>query len=171
MPARHIVLLLLSLLLAGCSPARIANLVTPRGGFEVRRDITYGAEPRQTLDLYVPDETRPDAPLVVFFYGGNWSSGTKGDYLFLAQALTAQGHPVAVPDYRLYPQVRFPAFVEDGAEAVARARDALARIEGAPAARPCSWATPRGRRSRRSWRSTSAIFARPASGPARPSRE
>ena len=130
MPARHIVLLLLSLILAGCSPARIANLATPRGGFEVRRDIAYGAEPRQALDLYLPDETRPGAPLVVFFYGGDWSSGAKGDYLFLAQALTAQGHPVAVPDYRLYPQVRFPAFVEDGAEAVARARDALARIEG-----------------------------------------
>ena len=63
-------------------------------------------------------------------HGGNWSSGAKGDCLFLAQALTAQGHPVVVPDYRLYPQVRFPAFVEDGAEAVARARDALARIEG-----------------------------------------
>ena len=130
MPARHIVLLLLSLILAGCSPARLANLATPRGGFEVRRDIAYGAEPRQALDLYLPDETRPGAPLVVFFYGGDWSSGAKGDYLFLAQALTAQGHPVAVPDYRLYPQVRFPAFVEDGAEAVARARDALARIEG-----------------------------------------
>ena len=37
---------------------------------------------------------------------------------------------MAVPDYRLYPQVRFPAFIEDGAEAVARARDVLARIEG-----------------------------------------
>ena len=129
MSARHCVLMLL-VVLAGCSPARLANLVTPRGGFEARRDIPYGAEPRQALDLYVPDETRPGAPLVVFFHGGNWSSGTKDDYLFLAQALTAQGHPVAVPNYRLHPQVRFPAFVEDGAQAVARARDALARIEG-----------------------------------------
>ena len=130
MPLRPLIVVLLFLALTGCTPADLANAVTPRGGFEVRRDVAYGADPRQALDLYVPDEARPGAPLVVHFYGGGWSSGAKEDYLFVAQALAARGYPVAVPDYRLYPQVRFPAFVEDGAEAVARARAALARIEG-----------------------------------------
>ena len=55
---------------------------------------------------------------MIFFYGGSWDSGSKGDYLFVAQALTASGYTVVIPDYRLYPEVRFPAFVEDGAQAV-----------------------------------------------------
>ena len=115
---------------AGCSPADLANALTPRGGFALTRDVAYGADPRQRLDLYVPREVRPGAALVVHLYGGAWSSGAKEDYLFVAQALTARGHPVAVADYRLHPQVTFPAFVRDGAGAVAAARDALAGIEG-----------------------------------------
>jgi acetyl esterase/lipase len=55
---------------------------------------------------------------VIFFYGGSWDSGSKGDYLFVAQALVAGGYAVVIPDYRLYPAVRFPAFVDDGARAV-----------------------------------------------------
>jgi acetyl esterase/lipase len=54
---------------------------------------------------------------VIFFYGGAWDSGTKSDYLFVAQALAANGLAVVVPDYRIYPDVRFPAFVEDAAAA------------------------------------------------------
>jgi acetyl esterase/lipase len=55
---------------------------------------------------------------VIFFYGGSWDSGSKADYLFVGQALAANGHTVVIPDYRLYPAVRFPAFVDDGARAV-----------------------------------------------------
>ena len=60
---------------------------------------------------------------MIFFYGGSWDSGSKGDYLFVAQALTASGYTVIIPDYRLYPEVRFPAFVQDGAQAVRWASD------------------------------------------------
>ena len=60
---------------------------------------------------------------MIFFYGGSWDSGKKGDYLFVAQALASRGLTVIVPDYRLYPEVRFPAFVEDGAEATRWAAD------------------------------------------------
>jgi acetyl esterase/lipase len=59
------------------------------------------------------------APLVVFFYGGGWRSGAKQDYEFVAASLTEAGLIVAIPDYRLFPDVRFPVFVEDGALAVA----------------------------------------------------
>lgn len=128
---RPLALTLLALLsLAGCSPADFANLLTPRGGFELRRDVPYGPGPRQSFDLYVPQSPAPGAPLVVFFYGGGWNSGDKGDFLFVAQAFTQAGYPVAIPDYRLYPQVRFPGFVQDGAAAVAAARAHLAGLEG-----------------------------------------
>jgi acetyl esterase/lipase len=60
---------------------------------------------------------------VIFFYGGSWDSGSKNDYLFVAQALAASGCAVVIADYRLYPAVRFPAFVDDGARAVRWAAD------------------------------------------------
>ena len=53
----------------------------------------------------------------MFFYGGSWQSGSKSDYLALGQAFASKGIAVAVADYRVYPQVRYPAFLEDGARA------------------------------------------------------
>jgi acetyl esterase/lipase len=105
-------------LLGGCSPAALLNATVPRKGYTLEPDIAYGPGPRHKLDLYRPDTPRPDGKAVIFFYGGSWDSGSKGDYLFVAQALTASGYTVVIPDYRLYPEVRFPAFVEDGARAV-----------------------------------------------------
>ena len=109
--------------LGGCSPAALLNATVSRRGYTLQPDIAYGADPRQKLDLYLPDTPRADGKAVIFFYGGSWDSGRKGDYLFVAQALTASGYTVIIPDYRLYPQVRFPAFVEDGAQAVRWASD------------------------------------------------
>jgi acetyl esterase/lipase len=63
----------------------------------------------------------------VFFHGGRWSFGRKEEYRFVAQSLAARGHAVAICDYRKYPEVRFPAFVEDGAAATAWALGHLPR--------------------------------------------
>ena len=104
--------------LSGCSPAALLNATVPHRGYTLEPDIAYGPDPRQKLDIYRPQTPRPDGKAVVFFYGGSWDSGSKSDYLFVAQALTASGYTVVIPDYRLYPEVRFPAFVQDGAEAV-----------------------------------------------------
>ena len=116
--ARRGLLASLAGLLGGCSPATLLNATVSRKGYSRETDIAYGIEARQKLDLYRPDKPRSDGKTVIFFYGGSWDSGSKGDYLFVAQALAANGHTVVIPDYRLYPEVRFPAFVEDGARAV-----------------------------------------------------
>lgn len=116
--ARRSLLASLAGFLGGCSPAALLNATVPRAGYTLERDIAYGPDPRQKLDLYRPDTPRADGKAVIFFYGGSWDSGSKSDYLFVAQALTANGYTVVIPDYRLYPSVRFPAFVEDGARAV-----------------------------------------------------
>lgn len=108
----------LTLLLSGCALPAL-NLVTPHSGYERTGDIAYGDQPRQTLDLYHPTEPEAGAPTLIFFYGGSWQEGYKGGYRFVAQALSDAGYRVVVPDYRLYPEVRFPAFVEDGANVVA----------------------------------------------------
>lgn len=104
--------------LTGCSPAALLNTTVPRKGYTLEADIPYGPNPRQKLDLYRPDTPRPDGKAVIFFYGGSWDSGAKSDYLFVAQALASRGIATIVADYRLYPEVRFPAFIEDGALAV-----------------------------------------------------
>jgi acetyl esterase/lipase len=104
-------------LLGGCSPASLLNVTVARAGYTLDPDIAYGPLLRQRLDLYLPQTPRPDGKAVIFFYGGSWHSGSKSDYLFVAQALAARGIAVVMPDYRVYPDVRFPAFLDDAAQA------------------------------------------------------
>lgn len=99
------------------------NSTVPREGFNREVDIAYGPLPRQKLDLYLPQQPRADGKTVIFFYGGSWDSGAKADYLFVGQALAARGIATIIPDYRVYPEVRFPAFVTDGAAATRWAAD------------------------------------------------
>jgi len=97
-------------------------------------DLPYGAQPRRRLDVYLPPPSRSPHCVVVFLYGGSWSSGSKDIYRFLGAALATRGVLAVIPDYRLYPAVRYPAFVEDAALALRWARDNAARF-GADASR------------------------------------
>lgn len=113
--------------LAGCSPVRLLN-----AGIDerlVQRDLAYGADPRQRVDLYQPppSQARPVAgwPVVLFFYGGSWNDGQRADYAFVGSALAARGLLTLVADYRLFPQVRYPDFLHDCAQATAWALASL----------------------------------------------
>lgn len=116
-------LLLSGLLLAGlvvaCSPLKAINAVTSGSGSEKQLDISYGTDPRNVLDVYRPRTQTAAAPVVVFFYGGSWNTGSRRDYAFVGEALASRGIVAVLADYRLYPQVRYPSFVEDSAQAVA----------------------------------------------------
>jgi acetyl esterase/lipase len=107
----------LSLLAAACSPLGILNGLAPKR--LAARDIAYGPGPRRTLDVYTPDRADGSAPVVVFLYGGSWDSGAKEEYRFVGGALAAAGFVTVIPDYRLYPEVRFPTFLDDCAAAFA----------------------------------------------------
>lgn len=109
---------LAALLLVACSPLPVLNLAVPSSGYKLARDLAYSELPRHRLDVYTPASGRLPAPVVVFFYGGRWSGGAKTQYRFVGQALASQGLVAVIADYRVYPQVRFPAFIEDGAKAV-----------------------------------------------------
>lgn len=117
---RLLLLSIAALLLAACSPLRAVNVFVSERGFERTEGISYGPEQRHRLDVYVPRvEGGAPLPVIVFFYGGAWQGGNRGEYLFMAQALASQGFVVVVPDYRVYPESKYPGFVEDGARAVA----------------------------------------------------
>jgi len=123
----------LAIVPAACSPAGLVNLVVPRAGYHIVRDLAYGADPRQKLDLYIPDRHAGSASVLLFFYGGAWDSGNKSDYLAFGQAFASQGMIVAIADYRLYPQIRFPAFVADAAQALVYLHAQIGRHGGDPA--------------------------------------
>jgi acetyl esterase/lipase len=117
---RVIAILLATLLgLAGCSPLAVLNGLTAETGYLQHPKLPYANGPRHTLDLYQPLGRADPAPVVVFFYGGSWRSGKRAEYRFAAAALAQQGLLVIVPDYRLYPEVTYPAFLQDAARAVA----------------------------------------------------
>ena len=126
----------LLLALASCSPLHTFNALVPKDGAAalVAKDQAFAPGPRRKLDLYAPKRRSADArlPVIVFFYGGSWSSGDKKGYGFAGRALAAQGFLVAIPDYRLVPEVRFPGFIEDGAAAVRWVRVNAARFGGDP---------------------------------------
>jgi acetyl esterase/lipase len=123
----------LGLLAAACSPLGLLNSLGPRdaGARRVVRDLAYGDDARQRMDLYAPSAPGP-YPTLVFFYGGGWDSGSRDLYGWAAQALAAQGFVVALPDYRLAPQAVFPAFIEDAAAATAKAAEVASAQGGDP---------------------------------------
>lgn len=111
-------LLALAAALPGCAATDLANALTSPRDVTEEGSLSYGPLPRHRLDLYRPAALAPDAPLLVFLYGGGWRSGESGQYRFLGRALARLGCLVAIPDYRLFPQSRFPGFVEDCALAL-----------------------------------------------------
>jgi acetyl esterase/lipase len=126
----HLSALAAGLAVSACVP--LINATIPRAGYTIKPDIAYGGDPRQTLDLYIPTGLRAPAPVVLFFYGGSWQSGAKAYYRAFGQAFASQGIVVAIADYRLYPQVKYPAFLQDGAAALRFVHDHVAADGGDP---------------------------------------
>lgn len=120
-------------LAAACSPVRWLNGTVRRHTDSAVRDVPYGGLARQRLDVYRPSDGSTPAAVVVFFYGGSWQGGERSDYLFVADALASKGFVTVIPDYRVYPEVKFPAFVEDAARAVRWVRDHAAELGADPA--------------------------------------
>lgn len=116
-----------------CSPLSLFATFTPKDAARTPlRGSAYGSGPRQRLDVYAPPNATAAQPVAIFFYGGSWDSGRRGDYAWAGRALAAQGFLTLVPDYRLYPEVVFPDFLDDGAAAVRWAVDNAAALGGDP---------------------------------------
>lgn len=141
-PHRRSALLGLSALatlpLAACSPTRWINGQVPDDTHDRVDGVAYGQHPLQRLDIYRPLTATglppggPGAPVVVFFYGGSWRGGSRSTYRFVGEALASRGIVTLVADYRVYPEVTFPGFLDDSAQAVAWALREAARLGGDP---------------------------------------
>jgi acetyl esterase/lipase len=119
-PLSHLAVVALALLATSCSSTEFlfANAPTTLDDVDRHLDLPYGQDARQRLDIYAPPHA-VNRPVVIFWYGGSWTQGSKAHYRFVGTTLAERGFVAVLPDYRLYPQVTFPLFDEDGARAVA----------------------------------------------------
>lgn len=115
----RLLVLIVSLPLLGCSPLYLVNSISMESEKVTLLQQPYGKERRQQLDIFIPEKVVTRSPVVVFFYGGGWKRGQKGSYGFVGHSLSSKGYITVIPDYRLYPEVTFPAFVHDGAKVLA----------------------------------------------------
>ncbi len=120
--------------LTACSATGALNVLVRGDTYRLVPDVAYGTLPRQRLDVYTPLSAAPAAgwPLVVFFYGGNWTSGERGEYKFVGEALAARGILTLIADYRLYPETTYPGFLEDSAKALSYGLDHARALGGDP---------------------------------------
>lgn len=131
LPLRGLITAIAALLVAGCQSVAfsVANRGVPAADASVVYDTPHGL----SLDVYLPQAgTSAATPVVVFFYGGGWKTGTRDQYRFVGQRLAQQGVLAIVADYRTWPRSTFPGFVEDGARAVAWSHAHAADYGGDP---------------------------------------
>ena len=131
---------MLPALLTACSAVDVLNATVPSDTYRNIANLPYGDQPRQKLDVYLPTQPIADqalaaggTPMVVFFYGGSWSSGDRADYRFVGEALASHGIVAVVADYRLSPDVRYPVFLQDSALAMRWAFDNAQKYGADPA--------------------------------------
>jgi len=119
MSRRTAISCLLATATAACSKAAFfaVNFPAVFGSYTRHTDIAYGEDPQHRLDVYVPHKPDAARTVVVFWHGGRWSYGDKSDYRFVGAALTELGCVAVLPNYRHYPQVKMPGFMDDAARA------------------------------------------------------
>ena len=130
---RRSLLAMLPALLTACSGVDLLNATVSTDSYRLTQGLAYGRLERQLLDVYQPRAEMAKPPMVVFFYGGSWSSGERANYRFVGEALASRGIVAVLADYRLSPAFRYPAFVQDSAQAVRWALSHAAEYGADPA--------------------------------------
>lgn len=126
--------LALGALLTACSQQGaegLLNRAVNTSGLNVVTDQRYGPDARNVIDVYAPPNAR-NAPVVLFVHGGSWQGGDKAIYRFVGDSLARAGYVTGVMNYRLAPQNRYPAYVQDAAAALRWLRDHAKSFGGNP---------------------------------------
>ena len=121
------------LMLGGCSGVLFAglNATDEHTNIGTESHVVFDTQHHLALDVYRPTDAE-HAPIVVFFYGGDWMRGKRQWYRFAGAALAAHGVIAVIPDYRKYPKVKMDGFMQDAAHAVVWTRDHAEQIGGDP---------------------------------------
>lgn len=132
-----VIVVVLGSLAAFTSPPRLLSALDwvaggGRGVQQMAQAVPFGTR-GQALDVWAPTAvSAKPRPVLIFWHGGGWVKGDRAAYAFAGRAFASRGFVVVIPDYRKVPQVRFPAFLEDGAQAARWTRDNIARFGGDP---------------------------------------
>lgn len=82
-------------------------------------DIPFGQDYYQKLDLYLPEnKDLCDLPVLIYFHGGAWQHGYKEWNGFMAPVFTSLPAIFVSASYRLVPEVKFPAPLDDAMESL-----------------------------------------------------
>ena len=127
---RILLALILLLILGACRSLafKSINAVTPEFKGEEMLNIPYGEHPRQYFDIYLPPKPGEAKAMIIFVYGGAWQFGDRSQYRWVGQQLASMGYVTALPDYRLFPEVQFPDFIVDVAQAIPVALERCRKI-------------------------------------------
>jgi len=98
----------------------------------IAKNVAYGSQPHQVLDIYQPDAPG-SYPVIVYIHGGGWNSGNKELYALVAQKLVPYDVVVVVPRYQLYPDATYPQMRDDVATALSWTVNNIANYNGDPA--------------------------------------
>ncbi|XP_060186045.1 probable isoprenylcysteine alpha-carbonyl methylesterase ICMEL1 isoform X2 [Lycium barbarum] len=99
---------------------------------QVLRDIAYGDQPRNRLDLYLLKNKNGPKPVVAFITGGAWIIGNKAWGSLLGQQLTERDIIVACIDYRNFPQGTIGYMVKDVSQGISFVCNNIAEYGGDP---------------------------------------
>jgi acetyl esterase/lipase len=107
------------------------HAVAPKDGVAVTRDLAYGPDPRQRLDVYKPQQGSR-LPVVIFIHGGGYVGGDKSYYGNVTTWFARQGVLGVNATYRLAPVAKWPSATEDVSAMVKWTKDNAARFGGDP---------------------------------------
>ncbi|MDR3617357.1 MAG: alpha/beta hydrolase [Candidatus Obscuribacterales bacterium] len=103
------------------------------GKVKVQRDVPYGHETRQDLDIYTPVANKTTVPVLLFVHGGGWQIGNKTNgHIDKGVAWAENGVAFVSINYRLAPEVTHPKQIEDVALAFAWVQKHASEFGGDP---------------------------------------
>ncbi len=119
------------------SPTRVLTALSSQRGLTITKDIRYGADPRQALDIYQPALSAAESqtsglPVVIFIHGGSWQHGDKAGYGFVGRSLAQAGYVTVVIEYRLAPKNIYPDYIHDSVSAISWVYQHIAQYGGHP---------------------------------------
>lgn len=103
----------------------------PLPGIKAEKNISFADNDRLKLDIYYSEEKSEEKKKVIFFvHGGSWKSNNKDQFQFIGKNLARRGYIAVLPNYRLVPEYRYPAQIEDIAKALKWTEDNIDKYGG-----------------------------------------